>query len=63
MELDNCHSPTQPQHELEPDLIMGMNPPPPPTHQEVLRHFQLERRPQKKMEDNLKKEFKKLKTT
>ena len=26
----NCHSPTQPQHELELDLIMGRNPPPPP---------------------------------
>jgi hypothetical protein len=32
-EEDNCHSPTQPQHELELDLIMGRNPPPttPPT--------------------------------
>ena len=26
----NCHSPTQPQPELELDLIMGRNPPPPP---------------------------------
>ena len=25
----NCHSPTQPQHELELDLIMGRNPPHP----------------------------------
>jgi hypothetical protein len=25
-----CHSPTQPHHELELDLIMGRNPPPPP---------------------------------
>ena len=25
----NCHSPTQPQHELELDLIMGRKPPPP----------------------------------
>jgi hypothetical protein len=25
----NCHSPTQPQHELELDLIMGRNPLPP----------------------------------
>ena len=24
----NCHSPTQPQLELELDLIMGRNPPP-----------------------------------
>ena len=24
----NCHSPTQPQHELELDLIMGRKPPP-----------------------------------
>jgi hypothetical protein len=24
--LDNCHSPTLPQHELELDLIMGRNP-------------------------------------
>ena len=55
-----CHSPTQPQHELELDLIMGRN----PTPQELLRHFQatqeadflvcnliltqLERRPPKK---------------
>ena len=23
----NCHSPTQPKHELELDLIMGSNPP------------------------------------
>ena len=33
----NCHSLTQPQHELELDLIMGRNP---PTTQELLRHFQ-----------------------
>ena len=25
----NCHSPTQPQNELELDLIMGRKPPPP----------------------------------
>jgi hypothetical protein len=25
-----CHNPTQPQLELEHDLIMGRNPPPPP---------------------------------
>ena len=39
----NCHSPTQPQHELELDLIMGRNPPPTTTHpptQELLRQFQ-----------------------
>ena len=37
-----CHSPTQPQHELEVDLIMGRKPPTPtnPPHQELLRHFQ-----------------------
>jgi hypothetical protein len=37
-----CHIPTQPQLELELDLIMGRNPPHPnpPTHQERLRHFQ-----------------------
>ena len=28
-EFYNCHSPTQPQLELELDLIMGRNPPPP----------------------------------
>ena len=27
-DLKYCHSPTQPQHELELDLIMGRNPPP-----------------------------------
>ena len=38
---NNCHSPTQPQLELELNLIMGRNPPPPhPTTQELLRHFQ-----------------------
>ena len=26
----NCHSLTQPQHELELDIIMGRNPQPPP---------------------------------
>jgi hypothetical protein len=30
-EDNNCHSPTQPQLELELDLIMGRNPPPPTT--------------------------------
>jgi hypothetical protein len=34
--LKYCHSPTQPQLELEPDLIMGRKPP----TQELLRHFQ-----------------------
>ena len=34
-----CHSPTQPQLELELDLIMGRKPPP-HHHQELLRHFQ-----------------------
>ena len=29
---DNCHSPTQPQHELELDLIMGRKPPPTTPH-------------------------------
>jgi hypothetical protein len=29
--LNNCHSPTQPQLELEPDLIMGRKPPLHPT--------------------------------
>jgi hypothetical protein len=39
--VNNCHSPTQPQLELELDLIMGRNPlPTHPTHQELLRHFQ-----------------------
>jgi hypothetical protein len=33
-----CHSPTQPQPELELDLIMGRNPPP-TTHQELLRNL------------------------
>jgi hypothetical protein len=33
-----CHSPTQPQLELELDLIMGKNPPTTPP--ELLRHFQ-----------------------
>ena len=28
---DSCHSPIQPQHELELDLVMGRNPPPHPT--------------------------------
>ena len=38
----NCHSPTQPQHELEHDLIMGRKQPthPPTTTKELLRHFQ-----------------------
>ena len=30
--VTNCHSPTQPQHELVLDLIMGRNPPTPPPH-------------------------------
>ena len=35
------HRPTQPQHELELDLIMGRNPPTNPPHpQELLMHFQ-----------------------
>ena len=29
----NCHSPTQPQLELELDLIMGRKPPPHPTQE------------------------------
>ena len=37
---DCCHSPTQPQHELELDFIMGRNPPPTHPPQELLRHFQ-----------------------
>ena len=30
LDIINCHSPTQPQLELELDLIMGRNPPTPP---------------------------------
>ena len=33
-------SPTQPQHDLELDLIMGRNPTHPPQPQELVRHFQ-----------------------
>ena len=35
-----CHSPTQPQHELVPDLIMGRKKTTPPHPPELLRHFQ-----------------------
>ena len=44
LNLSCCHSPTQPQLELELDLIMGRKPPHHPPHhpptQELLRHFQ-----------------------
>ena len=35
----NCHSPTQPQHELELDLIMGRKPPTPPHPTPPHRNF------------------------
>ena len=35
-----CHSPTQPQLELEWDFKMGRKPPTTPPHHKLLRHFQ-----------------------
>ena len=65
-----CHSQTQPQHELELDLIMGRNPPPTPpgTFRALPGNLgswfsvcniiltQLERRPKKKWKATSKKD-------
>ena len=53
-----CHSATQPQHELELDLIMVRNPPPPPP-----RNFKATLRQTRKLIENDFKTNEKWKTT